>query len=36
MWVQTFATLDMAITMSKKTLILEEQNIMALFIMLQD
>jgi hypothetical protein len=36
MWVQAFATIDMAITMLKKTLILEEQNIMALFIMLED
>jgi hypothetical protein len=36
MWVQTCATTDMATTMLKKTLILKEQNIMALFIMLQD
>jgi hypothetical protein len=36
MWVQAFAPIDMVMTMLKKTLILEEQNIMALFIMLED
>jgi hypothetical protein len=36
MWVQACGTTDMATTMLKKTLILKEQNIMALFIMLED
>jgi hypothetical protein len=36
MWVQAYGTTDMATTMLKKTLILEEQNIMELFIMLED
>jgi hypothetical protein len=36
MWVQACATIDMVTTMLKKTLILKEQNIMALFIMLED
>jgi hypothetical protein len=36
MWVQVFAPIDMVMTMLKKTLILEEQNIIALFIMLED
>jgi hypothetical protein len=36
MSVQGCGTIDMATTMLKKTFILEEQNIMALFIMLED